>query len=157
MITGLINYPSLPDKSIAMKVNASRQAVSKIKKRFYRQGVLSMTNILDLAALDFEILVLAHSRFNPNTPLKERGRGVEMMINDIPQIMMVSGNYENVLLGGFYTYQEYNEIRTEIFKVYKYNNFFQGEPKVVLLPLKDLAYLRRHDYGPVVKYLLSDD
>ena len=157
VMRGLVANPTLPDKSIASLVDASRQAVSKIKKRFYRQGILQMANVLNLSQMDYEIIGLAHSKFNPNIPLTERKDGVEMMINDIPQIMMVSGNYESVMLAAFSTYQEYNEVRNDIFKVYKYKNFLQNEPTVVLLPLKDLFFLRNHDYVPMLDYLMSEN
>ncbi len=157
VLKGLVDYPSLPDKSIAAKVNASRQAVSKIKKRFFRQNLLEQKNIIDLKKLDYEILVLAHTKFNPNAPLHQRKEGVKLMTNKMPQIFMVSGNYENILLGAFNNYNEFNEVRTQIMKLYKKQDFILDEPKIILFPMEDLEYCRRHDYQPVLEYLLNDE
>lgn len=152
---GLVRYPELHDNTVAKKVGASRQAVSNMSKRFLKENLLQTARIPNLEKLGYEIIALAHTNFNPRTPLKERKKGIEMMVSEVPQFFMVSGNFENILLAAAKDYEDFNNMKNRVLSFYGKHSFITGEPRIYLFSLKETDFVRNFDFAPVVKMALG--
>ena len=157
VLLGLVKYPELPDNVISKKVGVSRQAVSSMKKRFEEEHILKTVRIPNLETLGYEILVMAHTKFNPRAPLTSRREGVNFMINGIPQFFMISGNFENVLLAACRNYEEYNLFKNSVLKLYKSHEFIRIEPKICLFPVAETMFVKDYDFTSLLLKLWDID
>ncbi len=152
----LVELPNASDNLVASKVGASRQGVSVMRKRFYDSGLLRTIRIPNFQKLNFEIFILAHSTFNPRLTLHERSVGISFMMKEAPQIFMVSGNFENVLLAVSKNFEEFTAAKNEIVRLYRQHDFMRKEPSLLLLPFKEMRTVKNHDYVPILDKLWKD-
>lgn len=135
VLTGLVNYPELTDVALSEKINASRQVISSMKKRFENTGLIRTIRTVDLEKLGYEIYAFGRLRFGASSPLKVRSEGIQKAAQDVPQFLNFSGNYETVACSAFRSYDEFFKTRKEIMA------FYSGRDFLVEAPLADLIAL----------------
>jgi len=58
----LIRYPSMPDSQLALKLNISRQKLSRVKKNLISPGLLTIARIPDPKKLGCELMTYVHGK-----------------------------------------------------------------------------------------------
>ncbi|MBI5001261.1 MAG: hypothetical protein HZB92_07045 [Euryarchaeota archaeon] len=147
ILAGLSMWPEESDIFTAEQVGASRQAVSRLRKRFEDGGVLKTLYLPDLKALGGELMALSHVGFNPRCVLRDRREGVRMLLRESPHVFVISGSFECVMLHAFRDYQEYEAARNKLYSFYRSHEFLQGEPRTVLFSSENPRYLKYFDFA----------
>ena len=149
----LVEMPTASDNAVAAKVGASRQGVSAMRKRFYDSGLIRTIRIPNFQKMGYGIFVVAHTVFNPQITIQERGLGINFMVDKVPQIMLVSGNFENVLMAVARDYEEFSFFKKSIIQLYRQHEFIRNEPSIVLMPFKEMTIIKNHEYSPILEKL----
>jgi DNA-binding Lrp family transcriptional regulator len=137
VLKGLVDNPELTDVALSEKIDASRQVISSMKRKFERGGLIRTARTVDLNKLGYEILALVHVQLNPKFPLKSRGDGLQKTVQELPNVMMLSGNSETLLTAPFMNYDEYFKTRRDTLSFYAYKEYLTGEPMVELIALSE--------------------
>jgi len=155
VLFGLIKYPDIPDSKIAENIGVTRQVVSKLKKSFENEGILKTLKIPDLKTLGFEIMAISHFRHNPKIPLEKRGKGIKQVITEFPQVLMVSGNRESMMINICQDFTEFQDLKTKSLAYYKKQEFLLSEPEILMFSIPNLKMITEHNYGPLVQKVLK--
>ncbi|MFQ6128854.1 MAG: hypothetical protein ACE5QW_08150 [Thermoplasmata archaeon] len=151
VLKGLVENPEFTDVALSEAINASRQVISNMKKKFEKTGLIRTTRIVDLQKLGYEIYAFAHVKFNPQTPLKARSEGIQKATEVIPQFLMFSGNTETVLCSPFKSYDDYFKARKELLSFYANREFIVGEPKTELIALSETEIPVNCDFSNLIR------
>ena len=150
VLEGLVGHPELTDVALSEEINASRQVISSMKKRFERTGLVRTARIVDFKKLGFEILAFVHVRLSPRFPLKSRLDGLQRTVQELPNFLMLAGNLETMLSGPFRNYDAYFKARKEVLSFYFTKDYMLGEPMVELIPLSEAEIPVNCDFSSLV-------
>jgi DNA-binding Lrp family transcriptional regulator len=137
VLKGLVEHPEFTDVALSEEINASRQVISSMKKRFENSGLVKTTRVVDLERLGYEIFAFTHVSFNPHAPLKVRSEGIRKTSEEAPQFFMFSGNSETVICTAHGNYDEYFKTRKGLLAYYSHKGFIVGEPLTELIALSE--------------------
>jgi len=155
VLFGLIKYPDIPDSKIAENIGITRQVVSKLKKSFEIDGILKTLKIPNLKKLGFEIMAVAHFRHNPKIPLKKRGKGIRQVLSEFPQIFMISGNLESVMINVCRDFSEFQELKSKALSHYKKQEYLLAEPEIITFSIPSIKMITEHSYAALVQKVLN--
>ncbi|MFQ6106865.1 MAG: MarR family transcriptional regulator [Thermoplasmata archaeon] len=156
VFAGLVEYPELTDVALSEKIDASRQVISSMKKRFERSGFVKTIRVVDLRMLGYEIYGFVHVMFDPKAPLKMRSEGIMRLARSAPMFFNLSGNTETVFCCAFRNYDEYFRIRKDIMSFYARREFIRGEPRVELIALSEAEILVNCDFSNLAREAASN-
>jgi len=154
---GLVRYPEIVDNGVAKKIGVTRQSVTKIRKRFESEGILSTIRVPEFSKLGVEILAFAYYDFAPAATLSARKKGIEWVVKELPSFFHIAGNQEGMLAGVAKNFQDLQRHLYLTSKLYLEKGFFRNEPRVLMLSVKDLAVLKDFNFAPLVKKILGVD
>jgi DNA-binding Lrp family transcriptional regulator len=123
VLMGLVEYPELTDVALSEKINASRQVISSMKRRFENAKLIKTARIVDLGKLGYEIYAFGRLMFSSNSPIKVRVEGIQKAASVVPHFLNLSGNYETVACSAFRSYNEFFKTRKSILGFYAGKNF----------------------------------
>lgn len=152
---GLVKYPELADKTLAERIKVSRQATSKMRKRFENEGHIRTAIIPNLAVLGLGMLIFTHYTINP----KRAGPFDEKSIlgkDGLPSYFAVSTPYEMFSLSAFATYQEYERVSERYFKLYSESKVLLKKPTMIPFSMEDVVYFKNHVYSNILSRLFED-
>jgi DNA-binding Lrp family transcriptional regulator len=155
VLTGLVKHPELTDVALSEEIDASRQVISNMKRRFERNGLIRTARTIDLTKLGYEILAFVHVRLNPKFPLKSRVDGLQKTVQDLPNFLMISGNSETMMSAPFMNYDEYFKTRKDTLSFYTYKQYLQEEPMVELIALSETEVPVDCDFSSAVGEAVS--
>ncbi len=155
VLYGLVNYPELPDNKIAQKISVTRQVISKLKRTFEEDGVMKTIKLPNLKMLGYQILTISHHNHNPTTPISDREKGIKMIMEVVPHVLLISGNLESAMICICKDFQQFQELKTKAYTFYKKEDFLLDEPKINMYSIPNLKILTNHIYGPIVKKVLD--
>ncbi|MFQ5909815.1 MAG: MarR family transcriptional regulator [Thermoplasmata archaeon] len=151
VLKGLVEHPELTDVALSEKIDASRQVISSMKKKFERSGLIRTTRVVDLQMLGYEIYVLAHVKFHPQAPLKIRSEGTQGTTQRAPQFLNFCGNTETVLCAAFGNYDEFFKTRKELLSFYADREFIVEEPRLELIALSETEIPVNCDFSSLIR------
>ncbi|MCK5292225.1 MAG: winged helix-turn-helix transcriptional regulator [Thermoplasmata archaeon] len=157
VLKGLVMYPESSDKDIAEKIDASRQAVSTMKRRFEDAGLMKTVRIVDLQKIGYSILAVAHSAFTPYATMESRESGMKVVRESIPAVLNIASNPENVMLAPVMDYDEFHRLRTQAVRYYMDKGFMTEEPRVTLFPLSDTLINKNYDFSGFMDIVVGED
>jgi DNA-binding Lrp family transcriptional regulator len=157
VLAGLVEYPESSDKDVAEKVGASRQAVSSMRRRFEKKGILRTMRVLNLKKLGYQMLAVGHLMFQPKAPLTVRWDGVERTARLIPMILWVTSGPETVAVGLMKDYDELHELRRDFLEYYAKRGFYSEEPAVSMFPVRDTNVIKDFDFSGFMDSLIKED
>lgn len=155
VLYGLIRFPDIPDSKIAENIDVTRQVVSKLRKSFEDDGILKTLRIPNLKKLGFEIMSVAHYRHNPKIPLDKRGKGIKQVLSEFPQIFMVTGNLESVMINVCRDFTEFQELKNKAYAQYKKQEFLLEPPEIMVFSIPNLKVIVEHSYASLVEKILG--
>ena len=150
VLRGLVEHPELTDVALCEEIDASRQVVSSMKKRFERSGLIRTSRVVDLRKLGFEIYSFGHTRLNPPFPLSERAEGLSKTLRIVPQFIFLATNTESVICSAFQSYDEYFRTRKELLSLYARKGLGMLKPTSVLVPLSETDIPINCDYSGLI-------
>jgi DNA-binding Lrp family transcriptional regulator len=153
VLKGLVRYPELSDKALAQRVKVSRQAVSKMRREFERQGVLLTVRVPNLKALGFELYVTSFAHFAPTAPVKARTEAIEKLLRLTPTFFFASSDSDAVLHAAARSYEQFSHLRSAIAKYHEERGFLRGDPSTYLALTSNLEILRNCEFAPLVASL----
>lgn len=149
---GLVTYPEMADKSLAERIKVSRQAVSKMRKGFEREGLLRTAIIPNLAKLDLGMIIFTHYVLNP----KRSGPKKENAVKErAPGFFSVTSPYESYSMSAFSTYQEYEKLSESYYKLHSESKILLRAPTMIPFSIEDVSYFRNHTYSTILKTLFG--
>jgi DNA-binding MarR family transcriptional regulator len=152
---GLVKYPELADKALAEKIKVSRQAASKMRKKFESDGLLRTAIIPNLAQLSLGMIIFTHYSVNPKKAVSLQEKGIVSVKEEMPNFFACSTPYEYYGLSAFTTYQEYERVSEKFFKMYSENKVLLRNPVMIPFSIEDLTYFRNHTYSKILKCMLE--
>ena len=150
VLEGLVKHPELTDVALSEEVNASRQVISSMKKRFEKESLVRTARIVDFKKLGYEILAFVHVNLSPRFPLKSRLDGLQKTVQLLPNFLMIAGNLETVLLSPSQNYDAYFKARKEVLSFYFTKDYIRGEPMVELIALSEAETPVNCDFSGLV-------
>ncbi len=157
VLRGLVRYPELSDKALASRVKVSRQAVSKMRREFEREGLLRTARIPNLRLLGFELYVTAFARFAPASTLKGRGEALDRLIRASPTFLLVSDEPEAVVIGAARTYEQFTTLRATLTKHFEERGHLLGDPAIYVGLTNTTEILRNCEFGPLVQGVMPPE
>lgn len=155
VLYGLIKFPDIPDSKIAENIDVTRQVVSKLKKSFEMDGILKTLRIPNLKKLGFEIMAISHFRHNPKTPLEKRGKGIKQILSEFPQIFIIFGNLESMMINVCRDFTEFQELKHKAFSYYKKQEFLIEKPDIIMFSIPTIKIITEHNYASLVQKVLK--
>jgi hypothetical protein len=152
---GLIRYPESSDVAIANEISIGRHTVGNLRKIFEEEKLITTIRIPNVEKLGFNILALSYTKFNPKTPLEMRKEGVEMILRDFPNILMITSNLESVNLFVVRDFHEFQNAKDSIISYYKEKEYFAEEPIILNLSIPRMAIHKNFEFAPLVKKVLG--
>ena len=153
VLKGLVRYPELSDKALALRVKVSRQAVSKMRREFEGDGLLRTIRIPNLRILGFELYITAFARFAPSAPLKMRVEGFERLLRSTPSFFLASDESEAMVIGTSRSYEEYAILSAGLTRHFKERGLLAEEPQVHVGLTASTEIVRNCEFGPLVQSL----
>jgi DNA-binding MarR family transcriptional regulator len=157
-LMGLVRFPDLLDNSVAKKIGVTRQSVTKMKKRFETEGLLSTIKIPNVQALEFDILLYIRPRFNsfPANKKKDWQKSVLKAYDMSRWVFIASTDLEAglVVMGKDYKTIQ-NNIATAV-ATYKKMGFLREYPDIKFMSLQDIIVLKNHEYAPLLEKIFAE-
>jgi len=157
VLQGLIAYPESSDKMVAENIGASRQAVSSMRKRFEKSGLLLPLRILDLSKVGCKIMAVGHLQFQSHAPLSVRWAGVERTANRVPSMLFVASSPETVAIGLMGEYDQLHEMRRDFLEYYAKKGFYKEEPAVTIFPVSDTEIVKDFDFSGFMDRIVREE
>ena len=152
VLKGLVRLPELSDKALAQKVKVSRQAVSKMRREFEREGLVRTVRIPNIRLLGFDLFVSGFSRFRPLANLRARAEALEKTLR-MPAYFILSSDEESLVMGAAKNYEQFSALRGSIVRYQEEHGFLEGEPLVFLGLTGSTELIRNCEFGPLVQGL----
>lgn len=150
----MVENPDCSDREIADKVGLSRQAITRIRNKFIDNGLLRRVCIPLLYKWGFEIMAVAHPRFNMELGWEKRLKSQPRDCVDL-SFFSLSKADEAIANYALAKFSEYSEQLESVLAWYHKTKAFDEKPEIVLFSLERCTELRTFDYGPAVRYLLQ--
>ncbi len=155
VLYGLIKYPDIPDSKIAENIDVTRQVVSKLKKSFESEGIIKTLRIPNLMKLGFEILAISHYRHNPKFPLNKRGKGIKQLLNEFPQVFLITDNLESLMINICRDFTEFQELKNKSYIQFKKQEYIIDEPDIMIFSIPSMSIVVEHNYATLLKKILK--
>ncbi|MFH0816359.1 MAG: Lrp/AsnC family transcriptional regulator [Methanobacteriota archaeon] len=151
----MVTNPEMADSVVAERAGVSRQAVSAMKKRFLKDGLIENKRMLNLHALGYQIVSFVHQKIKVGVPEKERLRLLKKISSEMPSFFFVTGATEFVMMTAHRDFQDYTESMTQFSTMVKSSGFSLENPTRLILSVPGMTDVRKHDYGPILEQLLE--
>lgn len=157
VLKGLVRFPELSDKGLASRVKVSRQAVSKMRREFEREGLLRTARIPNLRLLGFDLYITAFARFSPSSTLKARTEAFERLLRASPTFFLISDEAETAVVGASRTYEQFSVLRATLTKHFHERGFLGADPDVYVGLTSTTEVLRNCEFGSLVQSLTAPE
>lgn len=151
VLRGLVERPEDTDVALSERIDASRQVISTMRKKFERTGLTRTARIVDLRKLGYEILGFGHFKYSPKTPLRLRTEGVQRSAQQVPQFLNFSTNVETIGCGAFRNYDEHFKTKKGLLSFYTEKGFLDAEPRSELIALSEANIPVNCDFSSLIK------
>jgi hypothetical protein len=148
----IIKYPQATTQSIGEFVGLSRHTISRLKKKFYSQGIIKDITIPNLSVLGVESRAVYHFQFNPG----KYPRNDDIAQIDTPStIFLARKKYEMVLISAYPSYQDYKEDKMNKIRFLKENDFISYTPFVRKYMFDQMESIKEFDFAPITRKILE--
>lgn len=148
----LIKNPMKTTQQIGDLVGLSRHTVSRMKKKFYEEGLIQMLTIPNLKKLRVEILAFSLYSFNSN---KAPNTQELLFLNTPSTIFFASRKFEAALLSVYQTYQDYKEDEMKKIRFLKEHNLLSASPFNSTYIIERMEVIKDFEFSPLVRKILG--
>jgi len=150
----LVASPLSSDRQLASKVQLSRQAVTRIRRRLFEEGYLTSVCIPRLYKWGFEIYAVSHSKFSMDLRWDIRQKSQPRDVTDFAFFTFSKAD-ESVANHMISKYQEYAESLESMLGWFHKMKVFDESPRITVFSLERCTELRSFDFLPAVRNLLQ--
>ena len=147
ILQNLIRYPDLPDTAIANELNATRQAVSRLRKKFEKEGVIRTIKVPNVKALGYELMVFSHQSHSPNLANRDMLGEIEGTIDTIPLVYVISTDLESFGLSIFTDFFQFQRMKEKLISAILKSGFITDSPKFVLFSIPNIKTISDLDFS----------
>lgn len=156
VLKGLVRFPELSDKSLAQKVKVSRQAVSKMRREFEREGLVRTIRLPNVRLLGFDLYMSGFARFRPSANVRARTDAIEKLLRASPTYFLAASDAENIVLGAAKNYEQFSTLRSNIMKFNEERGYLENEPLIFLGLTASTELVRNCDFSHLVQGLTAE-
>ncbi len=157
VLLALIQYPDLSDFAINKKISISATSVNNIRKKLESNQIIKKQIIPNLNLMGFEFISLSHLKFKSSGYLHIRERLIDELMSNIPNILYLSTNTDEIIVTAYKDYNEFQKINDEIINTYRDENILAADPRILSFPLDNSMMIKEHSYVPIVNQFLGKD
>ncbi len=150
VLKGLVDYPEFTDVALSERVDASRQVISSMKKRFERAGLIRTARVVDLRKVGYSIYSFVHMKHGSKTPLKSRMEGVRRTLEIAPVFFTSIGNTESIWCSAHRDYEEFFAARKALGPLYAGREHVVGRPEIELVALSEADIPVNCDFSNII-------
>lgn len=158
-LLGLVKYPDLLDNSVAKKIGVTRQSVTKMKKRFEKEGLLYTVKIPNVHKMDFDIFLYITPKFNPQMSLKNKNwqKNILKAFDMSGWVFIASTALEAALLIMGKNYRSIQKNIAHAVTTYKKMGVLKEFPDIKYFSLQDTVFIKKHDYAALLEKVFAED
>jgi DNA-binding MarR family transcriptional regulator len=147
ILQSLIRNPELPDTAIANEINATRQAVSRLRKKFEKEGVIRTVRVPNLKNLGYELFVFSHQSHSPNLVNRDMVGDIEAYIDTIPLVYVNSTDLESFGLSVFSDFYEFQKMKETLISKILRAGFITDTPEFILFSVPNMKMIKDLDFS----------
>lgn len=155
VLKGLVDYPEFTDVALSKKVDASRQVISSMKKRFERAGLIRTARVVDLRKVGYSIYSFVHMMHSSKTPLKSRMEGIRRTLEITPVFFTSIGNSESIWCSAYRDYEEFSGARKALGPLYAGRECVVHRPEIELVALSEADIPVNCDFSNIIEEALD--
>lgn len=152
---GLVRYPDLNDIELSNRIKASRMTIGKTRKKFLQQSLLRPVNILNLAYLGFELLMVTHAKFNTRLSDGLKYYVPKLLRSIGHSIFTAYSRNEIVMMTPYLNYNHYKEVYAKFTETYNELDIFEEPPTRIMFSTKNSVVTKNHVYTDITRKCLG--
>jgi DNA-binding Lrp family transcriptional regulator len=152
----LVSYPELSDNDIGKEIGVSRHTVSRIRRKFEKNSLMSKITLPNFVKLGFEILAFYHIRFDPRNPPDMDDDEAASLISD-STVFLASRRFEAVMISIYKDYDDYKTDMMKIMQVLKENQWIAEDPIIRTYSLSTMVFIKDFKFAPIASKIVGCD
>ncbi len=156
-LLGLVKHTTIPDNRIAQHIGVTRQSVTKMRKRFEREGLMQPHKVPDLRQLGIQLEGIAYFEWAPDSTFRKRRKQLGKGLPPTPVTTLVAQD-GGAFVRGFDTSIESLQTSLEGFiSTLAKENMLRRTPDVLFLDHSRSVDIKFYQYTPLMEKYLSGD
>jgi len=152
----LISYPELADDDIGRELGVSRHTVSRLRRKFEENNLMSALILPNFVKLGFEILTFCHIRFDPrNPPDMDKDEAASLMSD--ATVFFATRMFEAVMISVYCDYDDYKNDMMKIMQILKENKWVAQDPIIRTYGLNTMVFIKDFKFAPITHKIVGCD
>jgi len=155
VLYALVKYPEMKDKEIAEKISMTRQTVNNVRQKLFSTGLVKTVIFPDLNKLGFELVVLSHMTYTPESTVKKSKECIKEIVSEGSNYVIAYSDMESVKLSAFKNYTSFESTWDNIMSSYTKCGITVKNATIKLYPTCDIRNHMMLRCDPLVKKILN--
>ena len=152
----LVSYPELSDSAIGKELGVSRHTISRIRRKFSENNLMTKIIVPNFVKLGFEILTFYHIRFDPrNSPNVDNDEAASLMSDST--VFFASRRFESVMISIYKDYDDYKKDMMRIMHLLKQNQWIAEDPITRTYSLSSMIFIKDFKFAPFASKIVGCD
>jgi len=152
----LVSYPELSDSAIGGELGVSRHTISRFRRKFAENNLMTKVILPNFVKLGFEILTFYHIRFDPrNPPNMDNDEAAALMSNSA--VFFASRRFESVMISIYKDYDDYKSDMMRVMQVLKENQWIAEDPITRTYSLSSMIFIKDFKFAPFASKIVGCD
>jgi len=154
----MLLQPEKSDLYLSKQAGMMLQAFNKAKRRVLERGIIKPIIIPMHKALENELIVFKHFRFNQVRTFEERFKFLRYMDRShAHHFMMIYDENECMFISVYRNYPIYHRNIKEIEEYVAKNSITSHKPTIVAVPIKNIIYLKNVVFSGLYRKIFEND
>jgi DNA-binding MarR family transcriptional regulator len=152
----LVSYPELSDYDIGRDLGVSRHTVSRLRRKFEENNLMSKVILPNFVKLGFEILAFYHIIFDPRNPPNMDDDEVASLMSD-STVFFACRQFESVMISVYQDYDDYKTDMMKIMQLLKENQWIAEDPHIRTYSLSTMVFIKDFKFAPITSKIVGCD
>ena len=152
----LVSYPELSDSAIGGELGVSRHTISRFRRKFAENNLMTKIILPNFVKLGFEILTFNHIRFDPRKPPNMDNDEAAALMSD-SAVFFASRRFEAVMISIYKDYDDYKSDMMRIMQVLKENQWNAEDPITRTYSLSSMIFIKDFKFAPFASKIVGCD
>jgi DNA-binding MarR family transcriptional regulator len=152
----LVSYPELSDSDVGRELGVSRHTVSRLRRKFEENNLMSKISLPNFVKLGFEILAFYHIRFDPRNPPNMDDDEAATLMSD-STVFFASRRFEAVMISIYKNYDDYKTDMMKIMQILKENQWIAEDPIIRTYSLSSMVFIKDFKFAPIASKIVGCD
>jgi DNA-binding MarR family transcriptional regulator len=152
----LVSYPELSDSDVGRELGVSRHTVSRLRRKFEENNLMSKIILPNFVKLGFEILAFYHIQFDPRNPPNIDDDETANLISD-STVFFASRRFESVMISIYKDYEDYKNDMMKIMQMLKENQWIAEDPIIRTYGLNTMVFIKDFKLAPIASKIIGCD